>query len=173
MVKRLLNTTLVILMPLVLLSCGGPEPEESEPLKRAQPPEAAVEDTGVEQQAAPARTFGAPLDRNPFLSHIMLQKGTKEETKARGPLECCELGLFRLLAVAVSPDNSYALIQAPDSKRYIVRRGDVLGPRGGKIIRVDTKGIAVREYTRDARGKVLSSNDTEINLPVKGEWLLR
>ena len=81
-------------------------------------------------------------------------------------MECCELNLFRLVAVVLSPESSYALVESPDKKRYIVRRGDLIGAMAGKITRINAKSITVREYDRDVTGKVISTNDEELRLPI-------
>jgi Tfp pilus assembly protein PilP len=71
------------------------------------------------------------------------------------------------MAAVVSKDKSYALILAPDTKRYIVKKGDAIGTREGKITKIDISGITVREVERDARGEILSTPETELRLPEK------
>jgi len=153
-------------LPLLLISCS-PEPEQLPPIKRAKPPKPAAE--APEQAPAPvqeASEDGRPT-RNPFLSYVVLLGNTGKPKKVRGPLECCEINLFKLVAVVKGKDDAYALVQAPDSKRYIVKRGTVIGLRDGRVTRIDTGSITVRERTRDASGKVVSMVDEKISLPVK------
>jgi Tfp pilus assembly protein PilP len=67
--------------------------------------------------------------------------------------------------VVVSSENSYALVESPGKKRYIVRRGDFIGAVGGKITRINTRSITVREHDRDSTGKIISTSDEELRLP--------
>ncbi len=159
---------LLLILPLFLMSCGSKEPEWKP--KRAHP---RVQPAAVAAQTTAADTKGkmvsGKIHRNPFLSYLLISKSKRKASKIRGPLECCDISLFGVVAVVVSEDKSFALIQAPDNKRYIVRRGDLVGDRGGRVVRVDPKGLSVREYRRDDRGKVLSSEDTRLDLPLKEE----
>lgn len=158
------------LIPLLLTACKkAEEPQQPFPIKKApaqQPAEVkAPETTDLSAQAD--STVDVKL-RNPFQSHIVVMKGVEGgPKKIRGPLECCELSLFRLVAVVVGGQDGYALLQAPDGKRYVIRRGDVIGTREGKVVKVFPKGIMVREQYRDEDGKVIKTEDTEIKLPEK------
>jgi Tfp pilus assembly protein PilP len=55
-------------------------------------------------------------------------------------------------------------VQAPDGKRYVVRRGDSMGARDGRIIKINSKSIMVREHTRDEDGSIKSTEDIELRL---------
>lgn len=154
----------------ILAACGKTEEPVQPPIKK--PAQA------LQQQAAPAIDMAAGLSssvegerlRNPFQSHIVLMKASPAaQHKIRGPLECCELSMFRVMAavVGVTDSEGFALIQAPDGKRYVVRRGDVLGARDGKVFRIHSTGIVVREHTRDEDGKIKSSEDIELRMPEK------
>ncbi|GMR04178.1 MAG: hypothetical protein BMS9Abin23_0067 [Thermodesulfobacteriota bacterium] len=161
---------ILIILPLFLVACGSKEPEWKP--KRAPRPSAASPDKAQETNAdtgAGKKITDSKISRNPFLSYLLLTKERRKVAKIRGPLECCDLNLFNVVAVVVSEDNAFVLIQAPDNKRYIVRRGDLIGNRGGRIIKIDPEGITVREYVRDDKGKVLSSKDAKLKLPSKEE----
>lgn len=169
MTKRLTGFMLLLLLvPLVLSGCGYEEPEQG-PIKRAPQPQqtASAEAEGAGEAARQVAPLGAK-QRNPFQNYILLTRGDSTRVKIRGPLECCELELFRVKGVVVAPENSYALVQAPDGKRYIVRTGFVMGLREGKVIDIDDLGLTVREYARDSKGKVISKTDVVLTLPKKG-----
>lgn len=165
--KKLHILLMTALVPLMLTACGKKEEPQPQPLKKAAPakPAAAAAPATVDQQASVEPTVEGRR-RNPFQSHIILMKGMEGAKKIRGPLECCELSSFKVVALVVSPDNSFALIQAPDGKRYVVRKGDVLGSREGRIIRIDSRSLTVREIEREDDGKIRSSVDVELMLPV-------
>ncbi len=166
MPKVLKILLVVATIPLLLVSCKSEESPTSGRFKRAKIPAPAPVEASVSDEAAVKEERGAKASyRNPFLSYIAIRKGANRAVKVKGPLECCELNLFKLVAVVVSPDSSFALVESPGKKRYIVRRGDLLGARDGKITRINTRSITVREYERDTSGKVISTRDEELRLP--------
>lgn len=168
MVKRLHIFFLIALLPFLLISCGSKEEETVVQVKRPKPAAAPVAGQ-AEQQVELHELTPASKERNPFVSHIMLLRGARTAKKIKGPLECCDVDQFKLLAVAVAPTNSSALLQAPDGKRYIVRSGDVLGSREGRIVRIKPGSLTVREHMLDEAGKVVSTADVELALPVREE----
>lgn len=165
LIKRFL---ILLILPLFLISCGSKEPEwkPKRARPRVKPPVQAAQVKAADKKKE--MVFGK-IHRNPFLSYLLISKKKRKISKIRGPLECCDITLFGVVAVVVSEEKSFALVQAPDNKRYIVRRGDLVGDMGGRVIRVDSKGITVREYKRDDRGKVSSSKDIRMDLPSKEE----
>ncbi len=169
MVKRLHIFFLVALLPFLLISCGAQEEKPFVPAPRPKPAAQAPAAGQADAQMELHELTPASKERNPFVSHIMLLRGTKTAKKIKGPLECCEVGQFKLLAVVVAPTNSSALLQAPDGKRYIVKSGDVLGSRDGRIVRIMPGSLTVREHTLDEAGKVVSSADVELALPAREE----
>lgn len=166
--KSLKILLIAAFIPFFLFSCGSEPEQQTQPVRRARPPKPPAPPPSAEPEVKAVVDDGKPK-RNPFLSHIILLGDEAKSKKVRGPLECCELNLFRLLAVVKGKDKNigYALVQAPDNKRYIVRRGDVIGLREGRIIRVNSSSITIREHTRDSEGKIVSTIDEEISLPVK------
>jgi len=165
MTNRLAGLLLIALSASVIfLGCGREEPDMG-PIKRAPRPaeEPAAEAASAREAVGQVAPLGAK-QRNPFQNYILLTRGDEKAGKVRGPLECCELELFKVNGVVLAPDDSYALVQAPDGKRYIVRPGFVMGLREGKVIGIDSRGLTVREYVRDSKGKVISKNDVELSL---------
>ncbi len=165
MIKRFLIFLILAILLFPLISCGKKEEtRETPPVKKAKPVQPSPASAGgISAAAAIASTIEA-RERNPFQSYIILMRATEGARKMKGPLECCDLGLFKLQAVVESPDNAFALVQAPDGKRYIVRGGDVIGLMGGRVTRIGSKSITVREVNKQD-GKVISTTDTELKLP--------
>jgi Tfp pilus assembly protein PilP len=174
MAKTLKILLLTAFIPIFLVSCGSEPEKEWKPKRAKTPAQAAPAPPPPSEPVTKAEKEPGKPKRNPFLSYIVLLGDTGKPQKVRGPLECCELNLFRLVAVVKGKETGYALLQAPDNKRYIVRRGDVMGLKEGKIIRIDTRSITVREHTRNIEGKIISTSDEEISLPKdKREKLLK
>lgn len=171
MSRRLLIALLATVLSLSLAACKKEEPQPEQPVKKAQPakPAAIAATAGIDTSAKiEPSVVDASRHRNPFQSHILLMRGSGEgPRKIKGPLECCELTLFRVHAIVAAKNGAFALVQAPDGKRYVVRKGDVIGTKEGKVMKIDGKAITVREFTRDQDGKVLSTDDTEIRIPVE------
>ena len=66
-----------------------------------------------------------------------------------------------------------ALVQAPDGKRYIVKRGDQIGLKSGKVFSITKGGIKVRVPILDDDGKLVSSTDYELALPLEHKEKLK
>ncbi len=169
MAFRYMKILFVILLPLFMVACGSNDRVKFVP-KRAHPKVAATEpDVDEFAQLAHKQISLEKPRRNPFLSYIIVRKGRKKVTRIKGPLECCNLNLFRVMAVVLSPDSTYALVHAPNEKRYIVRRGDLMGQQGGRVIKIDRSGLKVREYARDDDGRVISFKDWPLKIVTKEE----
>jgi type IV pilus assembly protein PilP len=111
---------------------------------------------------APATVF--KIERNPFKSFIVQMK-PKEDGRVKGPLECCEIELFRLLAVITGVHEPKALVLAPDGKRYTVKKGDYIGLKSGKITEINKSGLVVTEPVYDAYGNQSSTRKAALTLP--------
>ena len=160
---------LLAALALGLASCGSKETRPLRP-RRARPRPAAGKPA---EPALPTiehkRINPEKPRRNPFLSYIIVRKGREAHKRIKGPLECCDLDLFRVMAVVLSKNGSYALVSAPDGKRYIVRRGDRMGLNGGRIIRIYSEGLKVREYARDDEGRIVSHRDRTLKILTREE----
>ncbi len=170
MIDRVKIFFAIALIPAVLASCKkeAAQVQQLKPVEKAQPAQArqaaAQPPAPPDGEAAKGESAIEAKRRNPFQSHIILMRGVEGAKKVKGPLECCELALFKVVAVVAGTDNPVALIQAPDSKRYIVKKGDLIGSREGHVLGIDDNGVSVREIVRDDRGNVKSSVDTVIML---------
>lgn len=172
--KSIAKYSVIFALPLLLISCGDdgadsgslrasakmPVPKKAAPVK--QEAVSKVAEKSSADLKADSDKFRAAL-RNPFQSY-----NVPEPTKGGrvlGPLECCELGLFRLMAVISGTNRSRALIMAPDGQKYITKKGDVMGLRGGKIIRIYKNKIIVEEKFKGPSGKKMVTELVEIKLP--------
>lgn len=168
MFRRTLPIAVVAAVFLLLASCGGKKEEQPTPVKRAPQPVKEAAPAGDSAAERPVMTdlSADGKHRNPFLSHLVLLKGKPAAgEKIRGPLERFDVSLFRLIAVVSGGETPAALVVAPDNKRYIIKRGDPIGIKDGKVIGIDDRSVVVREYNKDEDGKVVSSYDVEIKLP--------
>lgn len=154
----------------LLASCQSKEPPAQNvvtPPKKAQvaPPPLPGEQVKTDE-AAQAKPE-APKRRNPFSNYMLNVKAEVAEKgkRIKGPLECCELNVFRLIAVVNAKDNAFGLVLTPDGKRYFVHVGDMMGTRDGKVIKLESRSLTVREYVYDEFGKLTGHNDIPVRLP--------
>jgi Tfp pilus assembly protein PilP len=86
--------------------------------------------------------------RDPFAPLIkQLRRGKVRSKKDKGPLEKYELGQFRLMALLIIEGTPRAMVKAPDGKSYTVKPGDLIGPNGGIVKRIETKIVALDEIS--------------------------
>ena len=163
----------LLVMPLLLVSCGSQALDDNWKPVRAKvtKSESAVESGLIaektpEEKALEKQMIAEGPESNPFLSHIIVRNSVATGEKLRGPLECCALSLFRLMAIVTGADTSYALVKAPDSKRYIIRKGDKIGTMGGIVVKIAKSTLTVRANTYNDAGTVIESSDTLLMLPV-------
>ncbi|MEK7313576.1 MAG: pilus assembly protein PilP [Deltaproteobacteria bacterium] len=154
-------TGMIILLPFVLVGCGGKEEPQTEQLKAA--PQVAVQKQEAPIQAPREASTVEKERRNPFASY--LAKQIEKPARERTPLECCDLMTFKVSAVVVSPTGNYALLQASDGKRYIVKKGDRIGLKDGSIVHIGKDVLVVEEIEKDQDDKILARPRTELALP--------
>jgi Tfp pilus assembly protein PilP len=130
----------------------------------APPPAQAVKEAkGLEVETYAYNSKGR---RDPFLSIIEASKKKTEAQKRRKglkPSESYDLSELRVIAIARDKDRYYAMILLPDKKYFTVKEGMILGTRGGKIIKIDERGVLVREYITNYKGEI-QPKDTIIRL---------
>ncbi len=154
----------IAVLPLVFSGCGGYEEPEQGAIKRSPAPKPKPQAPAAKQEQVLSSEL-AGRQRNPFQSHLLTMKGKAARVKVKGPLECCELDLFRVQAMVDAGADSYALVLAPSGKRYLVKVGDVIGAREGRVTAIDFRGVTVREQVKTPDGTVLSSSDVVLGLP--------
>jgi len=159
---------LTAIMALTLLvACNNAEEPVQPPIKKTPKAVQGAAPGGLDMVAGISGSMEDAKLRNPFQSHIVLMKAAPGTAhKVRGPLECCEISAFKVMAavVGVTDSEGFALVQAPDGKRYVVRRGDVMGVNEGRVSKISAKGIVIREHMKDEDGKIKSTEDIELRL---------
>jgi len=106
----------------------------------------AAEPTGAESDLE--FVYSPVGKRDPFTPLIQqVNKEVKKPRKISGPLEKFELSQFRLLAMLIVQGTPRAMVKAPDGKSYTIKPGDLIGPNGGVVKRIETKTFAIDEET--------------------------
>jgi Tfp pilus assembly protein PilP len=111
------------------------------------PSQALAAEPGTEAEQ-PAFVYSPVGQRDPFVPLIQqINKAVKKPKKDMGPLEKYELSQFRLLAMLIIKGTPRAMVKAPDGKSYTVKPGDLIGPNGGVVKRIETKTVTVDKST--------------------------
>jgi len=86
--------------------------------------------------------------RDPFAPLVKeIRKSSARPKRNLGPLEKFQLGQFRLMAMLIVKGTPRAMVKAPNGKSYTVKPGDLIGPNGGVVKRIETKTTVVDEVT--------------------------
>ena len=105
---------------------------------------------------------GKPDPFKPFID-IAEDKGKKEHTETTethtetvplSPLQKFALDELRLTGIIWNANKKIAVVQTPDGKRHILRRGTPLGINGGKVATVLSDGVVVVQKIKDFSGNV-------------------
>lgn len=153
-------------MPFLLISCGDDAPVKQGAIKKpvATPAPKAKKEVKAEAKKAEGKLAREVIHRNPFKTFIV-EYVPKDDGRPKGPLECCDLNVFRIQAVVTGIPKPRALVLAPDGKKYTVSVGDQMGIRDGVIVSIRRSGLVIKEKLRDADGVVVDTQVVELNLP--------
>jgi Tfp pilus assembly protein PilP len=165
--------TLSLFIVVLLLSFGC-QKERPHPVIQKQNQE--KKETSIESKAAPsaeagkaeteAHAYDARGRRDPFLSIIEASKMEKEagkKKKGATPTESYDVADIKVIAIASDSNRYYAMMQLPDKKFFTVREGMTIGLFGGKVIKIDSTGVVVREYVKNFKGET-QPKDTLLRL---------
>ncbi len=84
----------------------------------------------------------------------------------RGELEKFSVNEFKLIAVMTGPVRMRAMIAAPTGKTYTVAKSTPIGLREGRVIKITTQSVVVREKIVNPLGEA-ENVETEIGFPPK------
>jgi len=149
----------------VLGACGG-EQENDVRLKRAVIAKKTIDVVDKDSGKVVVDTSVA-LNRNPFKSYLARDE-VVGAGRVRTPLECCNLQLFRIMAIISGIEDSRVRVVSPDGKRYDVRKGDLIGVRGGRVYAITPKGLIVDELVKDEKSGAMVRTRVELRLPGTG-----
>jgi Tfp pilus assembly protein PilP len=105
--------------------------------------------------------------RDPFVS--LIDAAREQEVKKKkglSPVEDYDISQINLSAIIWDKDGYFALVGLPDGKHYTIKEGMSLGIYGGKVVRITSNAVVVREKVRDYRGRV---KDHEAVLRLRAE----
>ena len=165
------NRVLIAAALLGLMACGEAPPPApaAKPAAAAAPKKAEQASTDKPADAAPTVEYAySPVGkRDPFRSIIDDVNKPQEGESTRpdcGPLCKWELEQLRLVAVISGVSNPLAMVEDPNGRGYVVRRGTFVGKRNGKVTQIRAGELVVTEIYRDQMGKP-HVNPVVIKLP--------
>ena len=157
---RLTPLSLIIFTVLVV----GSQPANAEKAVQSKAPQNQVtRGAPTSVKTAPAARSESPVEailsedliralRDPFqLPASLLAK--KENPKS--DLEVYPLRDFKLNGVINGPNKTRAMVTTPNNKVFFVKMGDRIGARDGKVIRISSDSIQVKEFYTDEHGAKL------------------
>ncbi len=103
-------------------------------------------------------TYHANGRRQPFQpihqkkQHAVPTGPKPNPNRPRGPLEHYSLGSLTMMGTMTADSVTYALIKVPSGSIYRVKAGQYLGEHSGKIIRISSTGLIMREIVPKSGG---------------------
>jgi len=108
---------------------------------------------------------------DPFVPFVQ-QRNQEEEHKTKiparplTPLEKIQLEQLNLVGIIWTeshPQNSWAMVELPDGKGFILKQGSVIGPNQGKVIAILPHEVVVLEKVANTHG-VFQDKQTVLRL---------
>ena len=129
--------------------------------------EAATEAEGEKAAVAVEYQYSPVGKRDPFRSVFdlaeVLAKDSEVDPDCGVPCQW-ELDQLRLVAVVSGVASPLAMVEDPEGRGHMIRRGSHLGKRSGRVSEIRRDRIVITELLRDKQGQVI---------PVKTEMVLR
>ncbi|MDF1579434.1 MAG: pilus assembly protein PilP [Desulfuromonadales bacterium] len=82
------------------------------------------------------------------------------------PLQKVDIERLRLLGIIVGKNAPRAMVDAPDGKSYILKKGTKVGKNNGEVVDIAAEVVLVRERYQDFTGE-MHENIVEIRLPAR------
>lgn len=87
------------------------------------------------------------------------QKGEGKTNKPASPLERFEVSQLKLVGIIWNeerPEKSIAMVELPDGKGFVMKKGARVGLNGGKVITVNKDQVQILEEAEDVLGDVVT-----------------
>ena len=106
---------------------------------------------------------GKPDPFKPFIHMVERGKSTGEAPDAQvigeqtaflPPLQKFSTEEFRLTGIVLTKTKRFAMVETPEGKRYILRRGTHIGINSGKVIKILSDSVVVVEKIKDFEGNI-------------------
>lgn len=119
----------------------------------------------------PEAHYTLARSKDPFKPFVFSRSESEESKKKSSrpltPLEKVEVSQLKLVGILWypgAPEKAKAMVQLPDGKGYMLREGDRVGSKSGKVVSISPDRVLVREKVVDVLGK---SKNKDILLKVR------
>ncbi len=91
--------------------------------------------------------------RDPFKSLLVLQE-KKKDVSMLPPIQQVDIQSFKVVGIIIDRvTGNRAMLQGPDGKSYVIKKGDIVGKNEGEVVSIDFNGLTVRERYLDFMNK--------------------
>ena len=165
------------IIPLLFWGCGDSSPKNKEKTAPARQKVAApASSQKVKNVAATAElnetenvkqfSYDSAGKRDPFEALTEVRKPVMPTFAVTTPLQKYALNQLRVIGVIWGKGEPTAMVNAPDGKSYILKKGIKAGKNDGTVIDINKESIVVEEKFYDFSGDVRVSTQS-IPLPKK------
>lgn len=167
--SRKVRVCLVVLcLSLLLTACKGEEPQpqvvsKKQVVKHAVKPVFVKLESPAKEKALVGVTL---IERNPFRPFLFAKSSEIFEPKT--PLQRYSIGQLKLTAVIWGISQPVGMVETPDGKGYVIKKGDLIGDKNGRVVQVKKSSVVIVESYKDHTGKAIV-NKTTIKLPSSKE----
>jgi type IV pilus assembly protein PilP len=88
---------------------------------------------------------------------VKTEGGVIERPVFLPPLQRLDLEMFRLVGIGESDKGRIAMVEEPNGKFYVLRKGTRIGLSGGEVVKINSDQIVIVEKTKDTFGKIKSN----------------
>lgn len=92
--------------------------------------------------------------RDPFASFLRKEEPVRPEGVSSSPLQQYELSQLKLVAIIVGDGRDMAMVEGSEGKGYIIREGDYVGNRFGRVKEILPGKVVVEETYKDILGQI-------------------
>ena len=96
---------------------------------------------------------------DPFRPFIQIgektgETGEHQEVVVLPPLQRFAVDEFRLTGIVWAADKKIAMVETPEGKHYVLRRGTHIGINSGKVTKILSDSVIVLEEIKDFEGNI-------------------
>jgi type IV pilus assembly protein PilP len=98
--------------------------------------------------------FGPETVRDPFRPFIKREEPIRPKGVIESPLLQYELSQLKLVAIIVGGNEDRAMVEDSEGKGYIIRVGDYIGNRFGRVKQIRRDAVIIEEVYKDIVGRI-------------------
>jgi|YelNatPaOPRAMG01_1025707.scaffolds.fasta_scaffold198051_2 type IV pilus assembly protein PilP len=98
--------------------------------------------------------FDPETVRDPFRPFIKREEPIRPKGVIESPLLQYELNQLKLVAIIVGGNEDRAMVEDSEGKGYIIRVGDYIGNRFGRVKQIRRDAVIIEEVYKDIVGRI-------------------